>query len=182
MNLPHGCTVFEVSIHPTNQNTKKANVKERRYLNFLFLAPKFIDKYPSGKQIRIKAGINRLKNLKDKQNQISLLRETIITQLEGGYNPITDSGDTVAESSAAVLQYLTVTGFAKKSFLTQLLRYLSVFFSQIFYFFKSGIIHPSNHHFISLFVFLLFNIFFKNFILIFNVTHNPEATSERTAR
>ncbi len=99
MNLPHGCTVFEVSVHPTNWNTKKANVKEIWYINFLFRDPRFLDKYPSGKQIRIKGGINRVKNLKDKQDQISLLRDTIIAQLESGYNPITDSGDSVVETS-----------------------------------------------------------------------------------
>ena len=105
MNLPHGCTVFEVSVYPTNWNFKKANVKEIWYINFLFLDPRFLDKYPSGKQIRIKNGINRVKNLKDKQNQISLLRDTIIAQLEGGYNPITDAGDDVIEtSSLAVLE------------------------------------------------------------------------------
>lgn len=95
-----GCTVFEVSVHPTNWNTKKANVKEIWYINFLFKDPNFIAKYPFGKQIRIKGGINRVKNLKDKQDQISLLRDKIIAQLEGGYNPITDSGDSVVETSS----------------------------------------------------------------------------------
>ena len=43
MNLPHGCTAFEISVHCTNWNTEKENVKEIWYINsFLDILPSLL--------------------------------------------------------------------------------------------------------------------------------------------
>lgn len=102
MNLPNGCTVSPVNIFPSNWNTKKADINLIWYINYRFRDPKFLYKYPNGKAIRVKSGINRLKTLKEKQAAIIILRDEQVELLESGYNPITDNGEKVIQQVEAV--------------------------------------------------------------------------------
>lgn len=92
MELPNGCSSSELTIFPTNWNTKKANVNEIWRIDFYFKDPNFRNKYPYGKPIRLKEGINRVKNLSEKQQFIKMMRDDMIEQLIDGYNPITKIG------------------------------------------------------------------------------------------
>ena len=95
MNLPNGCSVFEVNIFPPNWNTKKADVNLIWYINFYFRDPRHLDQFPNGKYVLKKSGLNRLKTLYEKQQTIAMMRKVMVEQLENGYNPFDKSGPVI---------------------------------------------------------------------------------------
>ena len=88
MYLSNGCTVSSVNIFPSNWNTKKADVNAIWYISYRFKDPCYLEKFPNGKQVMIKSGLNRITNLVVKQATIKKMRELTIEHLEKGYNPI----------------------------------------------------------------------------------------------
>lgn len=91
INLPNGCRRGEFKIFPPNWKSPKAKVSDIWYAQCRFIDPAHLDKYPKGKQIRIKCGINRLKKLDEKRFILKALIKDTEQFFEEGYNPITDS-------------------------------------------------------------------------------------------
>jgi len=81
------------SVYPTNWDKPKASIKKIWYIQYYFYDPAFKHdkRYKYGKKCIIKNGINRIKTLKDRQENVRELLETEVRTLkEKGYNPITD--------------------------------------------------------------------------------------------
>lgn len=90
LHLPNNCKCSDISIHPNNWDKAGASVKVHWYIQFYFHDPNFVDKYPRGKFIIMKGGVNRFHTLQERRLAIKLLLDTIKTELiENGYNPIT---------------------------------------------------------------------------------------------
>ena len=92
MNLPNGCSVFEVNIFPPNWNTRKADISLVWYINFYFSDPRYLNQFLNGKYVFKKSGLNRLKTLYEKQRTIAMMRKVMVEQLENGYNPFDNTG------------------------------------------------------------------------------------------
>lgn len=107
MKIPNGCTVSTVNIFPSNWSTKKADVNSIWYISYRFRDPNFLDKYPNGKQIMIKSGLNRITDLGVKQATIEKMHVWTIEQLEKGYNPIIKNGTDIIQTTAEETKILT---------------------------------------------------------------------------
>lgn len=75
INLPNGCKCSEIAASPSNWNTPKAPMNCTWYLQYRSYDPNYAAnaKCKNGKQVIIKAGINRLKTLKERQEMIAAL-------------------------------------------------------------------------------------------------------------
>lgn len=102
MNLPNGCSVFEVNIFPPNWNTRKADISLVWYINFYFRDPRYLNQFLNGKYVFKKSGLNRLKTLYEKQRTIAMMRKVMVEQLENGYNPFDKSGPVIIKIAPIV--------------------------------------------------------------------------------
>ena len=80
----------EIKISPkTWEKNLKSNLKKEWYGYYYF----YSTKYPLGKLIKFK-GMNRIKNLEDRQNLTKYLINNEIDMLSRGYNPVTKEFET----------------------------------------------------------------------------------------
>ena len=80
----------EIKISPkTWEKNLKSNLKKEWYGYYYF----YSTKYPLGKVIKFK-GMNRIKNLEDRQNLTKYLINNEIDMLSRGYNPVTKEFET----------------------------------------------------------------------------------------
>lgn len=86
LNLPNGNKCSQPSITPANWNTTKAKTDKIWIVSYRFYCPEF----PKGKLIQLKAGINRFKDLKDRQGYAQGVLIDLISDLKNGFNPITN--------------------------------------------------------------------------------------------
>ncbi len=96
--LKNGCRYSDFNFFPDNWNTTRASLKKTWRIEYRFYDPEFKEKYSKGYPKVIKAGLNRLMILEDRQQ---LMRELLAVErdlLENqGYNPILN----IKESQAA---------------------------------------------------------------------------------
>lgn len=94
--MPHtdsGCYYSEPHVYPENWATgPKSLLKLTWRIDYYFQDPKFKDKYPNGKPVRIKSGINYEKTLEGRRAalKIALQNELNLLQYQD-YNPITNT-------------------------------------------------------------------------------------------
>lgn len=86
-----GCYYSTPHVYPTNwENGPKSILKKVWRIDYYFFDPKFKDKYPQGKPIRVKAGINFEKTIESKRAALRMVLRDELTLLElQDYNPIT---------------------------------------------------------------------------------------------
>lgn len=98
--LPNGCTRSSISVTPKNWSTAKAPIKKAWRIHYRFYDPAFKDNPELwGKQVLIRSGINRLKDLAQRQQAVKALIEKEIDLLDvQGYNPITEKFIEIAET------------------------------------------------------------------------------------
>jgi integrase len=90
--LPNGCKCSEMSVSPKNWQTSKASLDVTWYIHYRFYDANQADeaRFANGKQVIIKAGLNRLKTLSERQIMVKALLEAEKELLEvEQYNPIT---------------------------------------------------------------------------------------------
>ena len=87
--LKNGCRYGDFNYFPANWNTTRASLNKTWRIEYRFYDPDFKEKYPKGYPKVIKAGLNRVKTLEDRQQLMrelaSLERDLLEIQ---GYNPI----------------------------------------------------------------------------------------------
>ncbi len=89
--LPNDCRCSEFNVFPSNWKTTKAKLSPNWYADCRFIDPKHLDKYPKGKPIRIKGGINRFNTIDERRAALVKLIGEMEGLLNEGYNPITQS-------------------------------------------------------------------------------------------
>lgn len=89
VQLPNNCRRSEFHVFPSNWKTASAKLSDTWYVQLYFIDPKHMDKYPKGKQIRLKAGINRYDKITDRRAGIKELMAIYEKLFNEGYNPIT---------------------------------------------------------------------------------------------
>ena len=90
LSLPNGCKWSGFHVYPKNWKTSKAKLFLSWYADCSFIDPSYLDKYPNGKPIRLKGGINRLKTLHEKREALEKLIGEMEELLAKGYNPISE--------------------------------------------------------------------------------------------
>lgn len=88
--LPNDCKWSGFHVFPPNWKTSKAKRSINWYADYNFIDPQHFDKYPKGKSIRLKRGINQFKTLEERRVAIDKLLEETEVLLKNGYNPITE--------------------------------------------------------------------------------------------
>lgn len=90
INLPNNCYCSDLAVFPKNWKLKDADMGIDWYVHYRFYDPSQKDKYPKGKPVIIKDGINRLKTLKERRDKIrDILRVERDLLQNDGINPIT---------------------------------------------------------------------------------------------
>ena len=109
INLPNDCKCSEIAVSPGNWNTPKAPLDCTWYIHYRFYDSNQASdaKFKNGKQVIIKAGINRLKTLKERQEMIAALIAAEKELLEAEqFNPIT--GFKILKNTAKTLADMPV--------------------------------------------------------------------------
>ena len=96
--LPNDCRRSEFHVFPGNWKTNKAKLTDTWYADCRFIDPQFMDKYPKGKNIRLKAGINLLKTVGERKYVLQKLIEELEMLFNQGYNPITRNGQQIIKA------------------------------------------------------------------------------------
>ncbi len=91
ISLPNNCRRSEFKIYPANWKTSKAKLTDMWVADVRFIDPKHMSEFPKGKRIRIKAGVNRLNTVKERQVVMQTFIDEYTKLFEEGYNPITDN-------------------------------------------------------------------------------------------
>ncbi len=87
--LKNDCKCGNLTVFPKTWERKNASLAKAWYINYRFYDPNFRDKYPEGKQVRIK-GMNEYSTLEERQAATRKLLEYELHLLEVcDYNPIT---------------------------------------------------------------------------------------------
>jgi len=86
-----GCTFSTPTVFPSNWETgRKSLLKLVWRIDYYFFDPSYKEKYPNGKPIRIKGGINRQVTLEGRRQLLTDLLKNELDLLNfSGYNPIT---------------------------------------------------------------------------------------------
>jgi len=100
--LKNGCWISQPTFMPKNWESSRASMSEAWYFEYNFHDPNFKEKYKRGKRIRIKSGINRIKNREQRQDAMRFLYENELNLLQvQHFNPITKKfspDDTIVET------------------------------------------------------------------------------------
>jgi len=89
ITLPNSCYCSDLSVFPKNWNTKKASIKKDWYISYRFYDPTQKAKFPKGKLVISKAGINLFKDLEQRQSLVKIAKDEILHNLQiFGYNPM----------------------------------------------------------------------------------------------
>ncbi len=104
--LLNGCKATNPSVTPKNWKTGGKKILSRDWIiHFYFKDPNFSEKYPNGKQIRIK-GMNEFKTLGERREATEILLDGVINKLVNlHWNPITK---TYMEGSNSINQNITL--------------------------------------------------------------------------
>jgi hypothetical protein len=102
LSLPNNCTCSGtpadpksgtpdmLPVYPKNWQSANVSIKKDWYIDYYFRDPAHKEKYPKGKYVREKNGINYLKTRKERQDAIKTIMANHIKMLrDEGYNPIT---------------------------------------------------------------------------------------------
>jgi hypothetical protein len=89
IQLPNNCRRSEFYVFPSNWKTNAAKLSDTWYVQVYFIDPTNLDKHPKGKQIRLKAGINRYNKITDRREGVNQLMAMYEKLFNKGYNPIT---------------------------------------------------------------------------------------------
>ncbi|SHN35645.1 hypothetical protein [Chitinophaga sp. CF418] len=73
--LKNGCRYSDFNFFPDNWNTTRASLKKTWRIEYRFYDPEFKEKYPKGYPKVIKARLNRVKTLEDRQQLMRELRD-----------------------------------------------------------------------------------------------------------
>ena len=65
--LPNDCKWSGFHVYSPNWKTTKAKLSLNWYSDCNFINPQYLDKYPKGKSIRVKRGINHFKTLEERR-------------------------------------------------------------------------------------------------------------------
>lgn len=87
--LPNGCSRSKFYIYPTNWKSKKASLKKNWLIQYRFYDPAFKGTKLWGKDIPIKASVNRYHTVAVRQEIIDDLLKHEESKLKQGWNPIT---------------------------------------------------------------------------------------------
>ena len=91
ITLPNGCRRGEFKVFPANWKSAKAKLTDIWYAQCRFIDPAHLDKYPKGKPIRLKSGINRLPTVGERKEAMEMIIKDMEEYLNSGFNPITDN-------------------------------------------------------------------------------------------
>ena len=91
IQLTNGCSCTIPKVFPKNWADKNASTERDWYIYFTFHDPLFKDKYPEGKFVQIKKGVNYYKELNPRQEAVGIiLNATTLKLKEKAFNPITN--------------------------------------------------------------------------------------------
>ena len=105
--LSNGCSHSQLSVNPTNWNTKKARVNQDWFINYRF----YDSRYAKPKQVMLK-GMNSFKQLGERQTETKSLIEKEIEALKNGYNPFNKSVDAMSLNDSHLLTFLDALKFS----------------------------------------------------------------------
>ena len=88
IQLPNGCRRSEFNIFPANWKTLKAKITETWYFDCRFIDPEQLRRFPKGKLIRIKGGMNRFKTIEERRTALETKLQELEELFKSGYNPI----------------------------------------------------------------------------------------------
>src|SRR5438093_10362072 len=89
ISLPNGCTCSELTVTPKNWETRKASLKKDWTISYRFYDPLHKDRYPKGKQRKIRVS-RSAGTLEQKQEEVGFLISYELNQLTNmGFNLIT---------------------------------------------------------------------------------------------
>jgi len=87
LHLPNGCRIGKMSVHPTNWDTKDADLSTEWYVHYRFCDPDYAAKYPKGYQV--KSRIRRdIVGIIPRQRDVRKMLDNEKKNLERGFNPI----------------------------------------------------------------------------------------------
>jgi len=84
-------------------------ISDTRYVEVRFIDPSHLRKFPKGKQMKLKAGINRHTTLSDKRGGINQLMALYDKLFKEGFNPITELQPKPEDRRETVLTMVTNT-------------------------------------------------------------------------
>ena len=82
IQLPNGCYVSEFEVTPKNWETKKATTQKDWVIYYTFFDPQ----YSTGKRCQVR-GMNRFKNLSERQRRTKTIMKAELQNLQTGFNP-----------------------------------------------------------------------------------------------
>ena len=82
-------------------------ISDTRYVEVRFIDPSHLRKFPKGKQMKLKAGINRHTTLSDKRGGINQLMALYDKLFKEGFNPITELQPKPEDRRETVLTMVT---------------------------------------------------------------------------
>ena len=95
---------------PKNWKTSKAKLSLNWYADCRFIDPLHLDKYPKGKPIRLKGGINRFNTIQERRESLEKLIGEMEANLRNGFNPITEVSSKT-QNNCPTLELLPSTPF-----------------------------------------------------------------------
>lgn len=113
IQLPNGCHIGKMSVHPKNWEEPGADLSDEWYIHYRFHDPRYKDKYPKGYLVKAR-GMNDIESLAERRRVTWGFIENEKKKLQLGYNPVL--GKII---SANELEISPVTGLAialEKSF------------------------------------------------------------------
>lgn len=87
IQLPNGCHIGKMSVHPKNWEEPGADLSIEWYIHYRFHDPRYRDKYPKGYLAKAR-GMNDIKGLSNRRRLTRGLIENEKKNLQLGYNPI----------------------------------------------------------------------------------------------
>lgn len=89
LQLHDGCWVGKISVSPQNWKTAKSSIKRKWKVQYYFHDPAYKNKYPKGKYVPVKGGLNFIKDHDQRVVAAEELLKEVEYFLKRGYNPIT---------------------------------------------------------------------------------------------
>jgi site-specific recombinase XerD len=85
--LPRGCHIGKMSVHPRNWDNDQAEVSIEWYIHYRFHDPRFKAQHPKGFLVIVKGDMNASKKLTDRQRIAKRILENERANLAKGFNP-----------------------------------------------------------------------------------------------
>lgn len=91
IELNNGCSCSEFTVTPKDWDQPGAYKTDAWFITYRFVDPLFATRYPKGKLVTIKKGINKKGTLEAKRDAVRKVMKDHLGKLQRGYNPITNT-------------------------------------------------------------------------------------------